>query len=166
MMSDRSLCPPVSPQELMRHIELSIWGSGNITAALEWGTPPSAAQMQGEGGGRGAAEGASPTPALLCPGSHPAAAPTMQLLAFQDFELGRMPARFISEGAENGKRRRSRGFPSALPRLGWMVSSRSKPSCWHPGLQGVPPPWCSRGGMDMQNRGGGAGFGGGLPCSP
>lgn len=44
--------------------------------------------------------------------SHPAAAagtaPTRQLLAFQDFELGRQPARFISEGAENGKRRRSK----------------------------------------------------------
>lgn len=35
-------------------------------------------------------------------------APTGQLLAFQDFELGRTPVRFISEGAENGKRRRSK----------------------------------------------------------
>lgn len=35
-------------------------------------------------------------------------APTGQLLAFQYFELGRTPVRFISEGAENGKRRRSK----------------------------------------------------------
>lgn len=49
----------------------------------------------------------SPSPSWL-PTLQPQPAPTRQLLAFQDFELGRQPARFISEGAENGKRWRSK----------------------------------------------------------
>lgn len=53
--------------------------------------------------------------------------------------------RFISEGVENGKRRRSRGFPSALPKLGWMVSSRSKPSWLAPRPAGSPSPLVQQG---------------------
>lgn len=64
-------------------------------------------------GGVGCHQGASPDSSW---------APTRQWLAFQDFELGRTPARFISEGRREWKRedRWSQKAFQALPRKSGM----------------------------------------------
>ena len=64
------------------------------------------------GGGIGCYRGSQPHP-------NSSQSPTRRWLAFQDFELGRTPATFISEGAGNGKRGRMEpeAFPGPCP--GW-----------------------------------------------
>lgn len=142
--------------------ELLIWGSENI---LECG-------QGGRGEGWGTAEGSSPTPALLLPGFPPCSRsrhPRGSCLHFRILSLaGSLRGSFLrGQRMESGGG--ARGFPSAPPRLGWTLSSRSKPSWPAPRPAGSPSPLVQQGrdGYAKQRRvWGRAGFGGLLPCSP
>lgn len=166
---------PSLPTSVPASTELWIWGSENIATAPERGPLCLMQQWRGKGEGsrciRGSPPHPSPPPSWL-PTLQPA--PTRQLPAFQDFELGRTPGRFISEGAENGRRRRSKRLSQcpAQAGMGGIFQIKTQLAGTQACRESLPldAAWegwvCKTGaGVGGQARRG-TGCGGGLPCSP